>query len=76
MNELQRNEYTDIMENYQKSDNILNDIQIIIETSQKEAYRTVDIILTRRRQAVHRLMILRCLLWRKLPLAISSWRLK
>jgi predicted nuclease of restriction endonuclease-like (RecB) superfamily len=48
MNELQRNEYTDIMENYQKSDNILNDIQIIIETSQKEAYRTVDIILTRR----------------------------
>jgi predicted nuclease of restriction endonuclease-like (RecB) superfamily len=48
MNEPQKKEYTDIMGNYQKTDNILSDIQQIIEISQKEAYRTVDIILTRR----------------------------
>ena len=36
------------MENYFKSDNIVNDIQGIIEASQKSAYRTVDTILLKR----------------------------
>jgi predicted nuclease of restriction endonuclease-like (RecB) superfamily len=48
MNELQKNEYTNIMGNYQKTDDILNDIQKIIETSQKEAYQVVNSILAHR----------------------------
>ena len=36
------------MDNFQKTDNILNDVQNIIEVSQKEAYRSVNTILTQR----------------------------
>lgn len=39
MNEPVKTENTDIMDIYQKSDNILTDIQNIIETSQRQAYR-------------------------------------
>ena len=39
---------TDIMSIYQKSENILSDIQNIIETSQQQAYRAVDTILSQR----------------------------
>ena len=38
MNEPIKTEDTDIMSIYQKSDNILSDIQNIIETSQRQAY--------------------------------------
>lgn len=38
----------DIMKKYQKSDNIFDDIQKIIDTSQKEAYRAVNTILLQR----------------------------
>ena len=48
MNDIENNVHNDIMEEYQKSDNILDDIQIIINTSQKEAYRAVNTILVRR----------------------------
>ncbi|MBP3476042.1 MAG: DUF1016 family protein [Lachnospiraceae bacterium] len=48
MNEIQKFENTDIMGKYQKSDNILNDIQNIIDVSQKEAYRAVNTILSQR----------------------------
>ncbi|MCF0105981.1 MAG: DUF1016 domain-containing protein [Holdemanella sp.] len=41
-------ENADIMQIYKKSNNIVNDIQNIIETSQKSAYRAVDTILTQR----------------------------
>lgn len=41
MNEPVKTENTDIMDIYQKSDNILTDIQNIIETSQRQAYRAV-----------------------------------
>ena len=37
MNELIKTENTDIMRVYQKSGNILSDIQNIIETSQRQA---------------------------------------
>ncbi len=36
------------MDNFQKTDNILNDVQNIIEVSQKEAYRSVNTILSQR----------------------------
>lgn len=39
---------TDFMKKYQKSENIMADIQNIIEESQKEAYRVVNTILTQR----------------------------
>ena len=45
MNGLNRNENTDIMGIYQKSENILTDVQNIIETSQRQAYHAVDAIL-------------------------------
>lgn len=48
MNELEKMNNTDIMSIYQKSDNILTDIQNIIETSQRQAYRAVDTILSQR----------------------------
>ncbi|MCM1118046.1 MAG: PDDEXK nuclease domain-containing protein [bacterium] len=48
MNEPAKTENTDIMNIYQKSDNILTDIQNIIETSQRQAYRAVDTILSQR----------------------------
>jgi hypothetical protein len=48
MNEIQGFENNDIMEKYQKTDNILNDIQNIIDVSQKEAYRAVNLALTQR----------------------------
>ena len=48
MNEIENNDKTDIMGKYQKSENILNDIQNIIEISQKEAYRAVNTILVQR----------------------------
>jgi hypothetical protein len=38
MNEIQGFENNDIMGKYQKTENILNDIQNIIDVSQKEAY--------------------------------------
>lgn len=48
MNEPEKVTNTDIMNIYQKSDNILTDIQNIIETSQRQAYRAVDTILSQR----------------------------
>lgn len=48
MNEIERIDNNDIMGKYQKSENILNDIQNIIEISQKEAYRAVNTILVQR----------------------------
>ncbi len=48
MNEAVDSVNTAIMGNFQKTDNILNDVQNIIEVSQKEAYRTVNMILTQR----------------------------
>ena len=37
-----------IVDNYKKTDNIFNDVQNIIEASQKEAYRSVNTILSQR----------------------------
>ena len=48
MNELIKNENNDIMGIYQKSENILYDVQNIIETSQRQAYHAVDTILVQR----------------------------
>ena len=48
MNEVENADNNDIMEKYQKSENILDDIQKIIDVSQKEAYRAVNTILTQR----------------------------
>lgn len=48
MNEPEKVTNTDIMSIYQKSDNILIDIQNILETSQRQAYRVVDTILSHR----------------------------
>jgi predicted nuclease of restriction endonuclease-like (RecB) superfamily len=48
MNEIQGFENNDIMGKYQKTENILNDIQNIIDVSQKEAYRAVNFVLTQR----------------------------
>ncbi len=48
MNEPIKIENTDIMSIYQKSENILSDIQNIIETSQRQAYHAVDTILSQR----------------------------
>ena len=48
MNEPMKIENTDIMSTYQKSENILKDIQNIIETSQRQAYHAVDTILSQR----------------------------
>lgn len=48
MNEPEKVTNTDIMSIYQKSDNILTDIQNIIETSQRQAYRAVETILSQR----------------------------
>ena len=48
MNETTKFENTDIMSVYQKSENILSDIQNIIETSQRQAYHAVDTILSQR----------------------------
>ena len=48
MNETTKFENTDIMSIYQKSENILSDIQNIIETSQRQAYHAVDTILSQR----------------------------
>lgn len=48
MNEPIKTENTDIMSIYQKSENILSDIQNIIETSQRQAYHAVDKILSQR----------------------------
>lgn len=48
MNELAKNENNDIMNIYQKSENILSDVQKIIESSQRQAYHAVDTILVQR----------------------------
>lgn len=48
MNEPIKIENTDIMNIYRESENILNDIQNIIETSQRQAYHAVDTILSQR----------------------------
>ncbi len=48
MNDSIKIENTDIMRIYQKSENILSDIQNIIETSQRQAYHAVDTILSQR----------------------------
>ena len=48
MNEPTKTENTDIMSACQKSENILNDVQNIIETSQRQAYHAVDTILSQR----------------------------
>jgi predicted nuclease of restriction endonuclease-like (RecB) superfamily len=48
VNEIQGFENNDIMGKYQKTENILSDIQNIIDVSQKEAYRAVNFVLTQR----------------------------
>ena len=48
MNEIEKNRNTDIMENYFKSEDIVNDVQEIIAALQKKAYKAVDTILLRR----------------------------
>lgn len=48
MNEPIKTENTDIMSIYQKSENILSDIQNIIETSRRQACHAVDTILSQR----------------------------
>jgi hypothetical protein len=44
----EQKENNDIMSVYQKTENLLNDIQNIIEVSQKEAYHAVNTILSQR----------------------------
>ena len=46
MNDVTEITYNSIMNNFQKTDNILNDVQNIIEVSQREAYRSVNTILS------------------------------
>ena len=48
MNEVMNSVNNVIMDNFHKTDNILNDVQTIIEVSQKEAYRSVNTILSQR----------------------------
>lgn len=48
MNDLENYENTYVMGEYVKSDNILIDIERIIENSQRQAYRTVNNLLTQR----------------------------
>ena len=48
MNDVTEIAYNSIMNNFQKTDNILNDVQNIIEVSQREAYRAVNTILSQR----------------------------
>ena len=48
MNEIMNSVNNAIMDNYKKTDNIFNDVQNIIEISQKEAYRSVNTILSQR----------------------------
>lgn len=48
MNEVTKIENNDIMSKFQKTENILNDVQNIIEISQKEAYHAVNTILSQR----------------------------
>lgn len=48
MNEVMNSVNNAIMDNYKKTDDILNDVQSIIEISQKEAYRSVNTILSQR----------------------------
>ena len=48
MNNLFANTNNIFMENYKNTDNITNDIKIIIDTAQRQAYQNVDKILTQR----------------------------
>ena len=48
MNEVTKIENNDIMSKFLKTENILNDVQNIIEISQKEAYHAVNTILSQR----------------------------
>lgn len=48
MNEVSKVENNNIMSKFQKTENILKDVQNIIEVSQKEAYRSVNTILSQR----------------------------
>lgn len=48
MNEIMNSVNNAIMNNFEKTDNILNDVQNIIEVFQKEAYRSVNTILSQR----------------------------
>lgn len=48
MNEVTNSVNNIIMNNYRKTDNILNDVHNIIEVSQKEAYRAVNTMLSQR----------------------------
>ena len=48
MNNVTKIDNDSIMNDFQKTDNILNDVQRIIEVSQKEAYRAVNTILSQR----------------------------
>lgn len=47
-NEIMNNVNINIMDKFQETDNILNDVQNIIEVSQKAAYRSVNSILSQR----------------------------
>ena len=48
MNKIMNSVNNAIIDNYKKTDNILKDVQSIIEVSQKEAYRSVNTILSQR----------------------------
>ena len=47
-NKLEKNEQNIIMDNFVKTDDILNDMCGIIESSQKTAYRAVNTLLVQR----------------------------
>ena len=47
-NKLKKNEQNIIMDNFVKTDDILNDMCGIIESSQKTAYRAVNTLLVQR----------------------------
>jgi predicted nuclease of restriction endonuclease-like (RecB) superfamily len=48
MNEIKKSADTDLMDIYQKSENIISDMQVIIDASQKQAYQAVNMFLVKR----------------------------
>ena len=61
MNDALKIENNDIMNKFQKTENILNDVQNIIEVSQKEAYRAVNTILSQRNWLIgYRIAVKNC----------------
>ena len=57
MNDALKIENNDIMNKFQKTENILNDVPNIIEVSQKEAYRAVNTILSQRKSSRNKMEV-------------------